>query len=495
MNKHNFFVTFLKTINLSINNLLKKYLNKLKFNNLLNNSYSNKVLLTFTILFILFISYLSIPHIYSKVEIRKELENQFFNKFGLNLVVSKNFKYKFFPRPHFIVKDSFILENELKISDIKELQIFVSLNNLFSSKNVIINEVNLVNANFNINQQNYNFFLKLLQTNFSESTFKIKNSNVFYKNEDKEVVFINKIINMHYYYDPKELKNIINSKNEIFNIPYSFIIHQDEEKKIFSKINLDFMNLRIENKLNYNDDIKKGLTNFIYNKNKSFATYEFNKNYFNFDFYKSLTNSNFFYKGKINLNPFYSNLMGNDDEINLSMLFSSNGMLAQLLKTEILNQQNLNLDLSIRANKIQNYKNFTNIFLNSKIQEGLVDIDNTQFSWKKYANFKLSNSLIYVSENELIFDGKLAIDIIEPKEIYKFLLTPRNYRAEIKHIELTFNYNFDQKIINLNEIKINNQANQNVKNAIKNIIFKNSILQNKIYIKNTLNKAIKSYSG
>ena len=35
MSKHNYFVIFLKKINLSINNSLKKYLNRLKFQNLL----------------------------------------------------------------------------------------------------------------------------------------------------------------------------------------------------------------------------------------------------------------------------------------------------------------------------------------------------------------------------------------------------------------------------------------------------------------------------
>ena len=91
MSKHNNFVKFLKKINLSINSLLENYLNKLKFKNLSNITGSNKISLIFVALIILFLSYLSIPHIYSKAEIKKELENQLMNKFSLNSFIDKEF--------------------------------------------------------------------------------------------------------------------------------------------------------------------------------------------------------------------------------------------------------------------------------------------------------------------------------------------------------------------------------------------------------------------
>ena len=71
MSKHNYFVIFLKKINLSVNSLLEKYLNKLNFSNLSNIGRSNKVFLTFAILIVLFLSYLSIPYTYDKVKLVK----------------------------------------------------------------------------------------------------------------------------------------------------------------------------------------------------------------------------------------------------------------------------------------------------------------------------------------------------------------------------------------------------------------------------------------
>ena len=182
-------------------------------------------------------------------------------------------------------------------------------------------------------------------------------------------------------------------------------------------------------------------------------------------------------------------------EIDLSSLFNSNALLAELLKSEILNNINLNFNLNINANKFKKYQDFEDIFLNSKIKEGLIDIDNTKFDWKNYAKLEISDSLIHVKDSELILDGKLAIIIKDFQEIYKTLLTPKNYRTKIEMIDLNFIYNFDQKILKLNDIRVDSVMNKNVNNILKNLTLKSDKLQNKIYFKNMINKAIKSYAG
>jgi len=80
-------------------------------------------------------------------------------------------------------------------------------------------------------------------------------------------------------------------------------------------------------------------------------------------------------------------------------------------------------------------------------------------------------------------------------EIYKFLLTPKNYRNKISQIDLNFTYNFDQKTAELKDIKVDNKINQNVNKILNNVILKKDNLQNKIYFKNLLNQAIKNYFG
>ena len=154
---------------------------------------------------------------------------------------------------------------------------------------------------------------------------------------------------MKYFYDMNNL-NIIFSENEIFNIPYFYEFINDKIKnKIFSKLNLSFLNLQIENEIDYKDDIKGNL-NLIYNQIRGKAIYELNKDYFLL-IILIIQNPKFVYEGEINFNPFYSVFKGDTDKVNLSYLFKSNSFFTQLFKTEILNNKNLNIDLIINSKK------------------------------------------------------------------------------------------------------------------------------------------------
>ena len=496
MSKSNFFIKNLKNFNKNINSLLEKNLNKLNFHNLRNLTKNNIIILTFVAFLILFVSYLLIPTFYKQSEVLEGLSNELKEKFKLNFTMSKNLNYNIFPRPHFITSDATIIDDKNEISKIKNLKIYLSLDDLFSLNNLEINDVVIENANFNLNKQNYNFFFKILENSFTVGSLKIKNSNIFFRNYENEVLFINKIQKLKYYYDSNELKNIAFFQNEIFNLPYSIELFNDKkENKYYSKFNLNFFKLQIENVINYNFESKIGSSQIMSNKKKSIVTYEISKNFFKFNFFDKLENPTFFYKGDFNFSPFYSSFEGNTEKLNLNYFFKSNSIITQLLKTEILNNKNIDFKLNIDAKNIHNNFNFKKLNIKSKIQDGLIDFDNTIFHWKNIADFKLIESLIYVKDGELVLDGKLIINIIDHNEIYKFLLTPRNYRNKIKKIEFSFTYNFDQNIASLNDIKVDNKLNQNLNKILGNLILKKDNLQNKIYFKNLLNDAIKNYSG
>ena len=496
MKKHNYFVTFLKKINLLINRLLKKYLNKLNLNNLNNIRQSNKFFLIFVALFILFLSYLLIPNIHDEFQIRKKFNNQLLNSYNLQFNLPLNVKYNFFPRPHFTYENVTILEDQNEISKIKKLKIYVSLDNLFSIENIRFNDIIIENANFNLDSRTYNFFIKLLDKNFKEKTLVVKDSNIFFRNSDNEVLYINKIIKMKYNYDLKDLRNILTARNKIFNLNYSFELYNDKiKKKYFSKLNINFFKLQIMNEIDYMEQIKKGSANIIVKNNKSRANYELRNNSFTFNFFNKLDSEDFSYNGNINFKPFYSDITGKAKKLNLHSLIQPEAFIVQMIKTEILNNKNLDFNLKIKGNNIKNYENFKNILLRFKIKDGLLDLDDSIISWKDYVNFEILDSLIFIRDNELILDAKFKIIIKDSGEIYKSLLTPKNYRTEIKQIELSFNYNFDQKIINFKDIRVDNVVNQNLNKTLKKLMFKNDKLQNKVYFKNAINKAIKAYVG
>jgi hypothetical protein len=496
MRKTNFFVKYLNNISKLINSLLEKNLNKINFENLSYLFKNNKIILTFVALFIIFISYLLLPTFYKQSDISKVLNTELQKKFNLNFKFSKNIKYNLFPRPHFITADTIINDEKTKISKIKNFKIFVSLDNLFSFENIQIKDLIIENANFNLNKKNYNFFLNLLNNNFKDGDLIIKKSNIFFRNFEGEVLFINKILKMKYFYEPKELKNIFYLDNEIFNTPFSMESFFNKDKsKIFSKINVHLFKLKIKNELNLDKDLRVGKSELNINKLKRYADYQIEKNYFNFQISDKVDQPDIRYIGKFNFKPFYASLEGDAVEINLSYLFGTNAIISQLLKTEIFNNKNIDFKLNINADSVYNNSNFRNINLKSKIQDGLIDTDKTKFEWRDFATFELLESLIFVRDGELILDGKLKINIKNYNKIYKFLLTPKNYRNEINQIDLNFTYNFDQKTAELKEIKVDNKIDQNVNKVLNNVILKKDDIQNKIYFKNLLNQAIKNYFG
>ncbi len=208
-----------------------------------------------------------------------------------------------------------------------------------------------------------------------------------------------------------------------------------------------------------------------------------------------MNNYNFKYNGTIDLKPFFMNLDGKIKRLNLDYLKDSNSILVQFLKTEILNNQNLNFSSIINIEKILPYQKLIDLLLHLKIKEGLIDIDESKFSWSNYAEFEITDSLIYSNDNTLALDGTMNIDIKNYNEIYRFFQTPRNFRKEIHNLNFVFNYNFDKEIINISKIKINNQENKKVGEILKKLVSQDNFLQNRIYLKNLINKAIKAYSG
>jgi hypothetical protein len=496
MSKHNYFFKFLIKINKFINSLLIRNLNKLNVANLKNILINNKVFLTIVLLVILFFSYLSLPNIFNKNQISAELKKNLLDKLNLEFNFKKKLDYKFLPRPHFVTTESSVKINENKISEINKLKIYVSLESLFSLKNMKVKNVVIEKANFNLNKNNHDFFIKLLDSDFEDIKLEILDSNIFYKNSENDVLFINHIESAKYVYDPKEFKNILFSKNNIFNLPYSMeLSNNEEEKKLNSIINIGSLNLKIENQFSYGEELNSGLLEFNFLKSKSIIEYKVSKNNFEFKLFDKAQKSKFNYNGKLNFRPFHSYLVGYATTIDFSHLFSDNAIIKQLLKTEILNNNNIDFELNVFANKTKNLDSFTNISLKSKIQEGLIDLDQTKFSWKNHANFILTDSLIYVKNGKLVLDANSEIKLIYLDEIYKYLITPKNLRKKINKMNINFTYLFDEKTLNINDIKIDGITDENLLKNLNEINLKKNSLQNKIYFKNLLNKAIKNYAG
>ena len=60
---------------------------------------------------------------------------------------------------------------------------------------------------------------------------------------------------------------------------------------------------------------------------------------------------------------------------------------------------------------------------------------------------------------------------------------------------MNFTYIFDEKTLNINDIKVDSIYDKNLLNNLNEINLKENSLQNKVYLKKYLNDVIKNYSG
>ena len=150
MSKPNSFVKKFKSINKIINNLLVENLKNLKFKNLLNLLNllrNNKIVLSFVAVIILFISYLLLPTLYKQDQISNKIKLEILKNLKLDINFTKKINYNLFPKPHFTIIDSIILFNDEEISKVRKLNVFISLDNLFSLNKININNLLIENAN------------------------------------------------------------------------------------------------------------------------------------------------------------------------------------------------------------------------------------------------------------------------------------------------------------------------------------------------------------
>ena len=507
MKKHNYFIKifkklnlFIKKVNLFINSLLERNLNKLKFYNLkiIKRSLltNKKAFSAIIILTILCLSYLSIPFLHDKSKIQNALKNQLYQKFGINFILSNNLDYSLFPRPHFSLENLSIFEKGVKLSDVGKFKIFISLENLFLLKKIKIKNIVLENSNFNLNKKNAYFFIKLLDNDFLNSSIIIKDSKIFYRNFEGELLFVNKIDNIKYYNNKKNSFSTFKAYNEIFNVHYSFELQNDKiNKKLFSKINSKVIQLKIENELDYSKNIKIGLLNFFYGTNKNVTSYELKKNSLYFSSSNKKYNKDKFYSGLVNFEPFFLNADVNTDESYLSYFFSSNSLFLELLKAEIFDNKNLNIVININSKKLILHDRFVDFLLKFTINEGLVNIDDSKINWSDFINFQISDSLFFIDDDNLFLSGKVSSTIKNYDKMYKFFYTPKKLRTKIKKLEFNFNYNLDQQTLDFHNIAINDETNENFAKFFKKPISKKKLFQNRIYFKKLINELLKIYVG
>ena len=496
MSKDNLFTKKLKKQIIYINDLIESYFNKfgiyvatVKKTGLSRNK---RVFLITAVIFILSLSYFLIPTLYDKNIIRDEIKNQILKKYNIDIEFDENIKYGLLPKPHFVSKNSFIVKEKNNIANIGNLKIFISLDKFFSFNKIEIRDLIFQNTDFNFYKGDINFFNDLLKTEPNANKIVIKKSNVFFKDENDEVLFLNKIYNSKYYYDSNNLENILSAKIEIFKIPFKLTVKNDKfNKQFYTKLNSKLIRLNLENYINYESDDADGILDIIFvNKNTS-IDYLIKKNSLNFS---SLDKKNPF-KGNIDFKPFYFYANFNYTGLSTKNLFKENSILLDLVKSEMLNNINLNIDIDFNVADITNIDELNDLSFKLNIEQGNISPSDSSIMWKDDLKITLVESLFINDEKSVNLVGKILVDIADVDDFYKSFQIKKDLRKKIKQFQIDFNYNFNTKQISFDNVKIDNNSNESLETFINNFNSREKRIFNKITFKNFVNDFFKAYAG
>ena len=348
---------------LSINNLLESYFNSLRRFILdakrLRFDKNNKVFLVIVSTIFLTLVYFLIPTAYNKELIQKEIKNQIYQRYNIEVKFDNKIQYNFFPKPHFSSKNLSILSDKRKIAEVKNFKILIDFKNFFNFNEIQTQGIIFDKADFNFKKSDLGFFTNLLKTEPNRNVIKIKRSNLFFTNRDDEVLFINQINDSNFYYDLKNLKNALVLKGKVFNVPYKLIIGNDKLNEI-----LDFeftskkLVLKIENETDYKKENDTGNLKISFkNKNNIFG-YQINKNSLDI----TSEDNNKIFRGLIEFKPFYlvSNFKYQTFRIK-DLLY--NPFFIEILKSQILDNKNLNAIVNFDVKNVYGFDRFSDFII------------------------------------------------------------------------------------------------------------------------------------
>jgi hypothetical protein len=483
-------ITLIKNLNkllLSVNTRIESFFNNIKILvNLKKKTKKNltnidrKILISAGSIVILVVSYFLIPTFYDKNLVKIKLSNQILEKYNLEVNFNGVIRYGLFPKPHYLIKDTNIIYNEENLAQIVSTKVFISTKNFFSFENFKIKNLIFKQTEFGINSNNFTFFEKILNSNKSEHDIIFNNSNLFYRDQNEDVIFLTKIDRLNFSYSD-EFEQQLNVKLKIFNIPFKIYITNNLEKRsAFIDIESHKLRLNIENNLDYKETSINGLIDFkVINKSK-IIKYIIYKN--SLDFYTDKNDL----KGTFDFKPFYMSSDLKFHQIDFIKLFKSSSMFLDLLNAEILNNQSLNAVVNIYSDKIKDVNYLSNVILKTYFEEGNINIRNSNLIWKNSVIINLEDIQLISENNNIVFTGAISFDFKNIDDFYRQYQIKKIYRKKLKKIRLDFLLDVNANQIELDNLKIDGATNKNIDifindfnskklNIFNNIIFKNSL--------------------
>ena len=476
----------------NFNKFLANCLNQLKFDNIKkfhkNLIHDRRFIITFFVVLISIFAHLSAPAFYQDKWVLSKIKKQLENEFNLTFLLPEKVNYSMFPIPSFHLKNVEIIHKNQSLGKVNLVKLNLSYSKFFDKEKVNIQDVQLKNAKFEIHDLNIKDLLKFLDKEINKKKLYIENSQLFFKDKNKEVYAILSLGKSVSFFDQKLIKNFLNFEGEIFNIPINAIITNDYlKKKTLLKFELNKINKKINIDLNYLNDPNQAELEILDGSNSYLTDIKFSSKGFHFKTIEKNENK-FSYNGIINFNPFSSNIQIKSKVFDLKNLINQNGLLLQIINSNILNNPNLNYKIDFSSSKIKNHRLLSDFVLCLVFNQKNFNFDGTKINFDNNVKIEIVESIYKSNEQGNVFSGKMIFLIEDENKLYKFFQTKKIYRKPLNKITFIFSYNFDKSELSVEELEINDRSNNAIKSFQKKYENKKFDKLRKLEIKNFFNE-------
>ena len=479
---------------LSINRLIESFFNNIsdyikefKKKNSRFEKTNKIIFISLSSLFILVIGYFLLPTIYDKNLVKINLQNQIKKKYNLKVNFEDDISYALFPKPHFYANNLNIFQDDNVLINSKNTRIYISIKNFFSFDALKVKNILFKDNEFNIKKQNLSFFTNILNSNNSDNTIIFEDSIIFYKDISEDVIFLVDLNDLKFFFD-LEKKYQLMANYKIFNLPFKLNLNHNKDENFFS-FSLESKNIRLKIKnffqysnKNFNGNLEAQILNdikyFIYDiKNNSLSINSKDNNF----------------KGEIDLRPFYLSLNLNFNEFDVKNFLKENSIFLNLINSEILNNPNINGEIDINLNKIKNFKYMEKIKIKNILEEGDIYFKNINTNWNNSVLIEINDTQLLNEDNKVNLIGSINFDFIDLDKFYRYYQINEKYRNEIKKIKFDFFLNVNEKILQINNAKIDNIDNDQINDFLDNLNSQRKNFFNRVIFRNFVKNFFEFY--
>ena len=415
-------------------------------------------------LIFLFSLYFTIPTFYNYENFEKEIQRKVSRDFKLNLKNISGVTYLMLPQPHFLIEESDIYfsnnPNE-KILKAKYLKINIFSKNFQKKEKIEFKNIEINKVDLDLQYVDIKNFYNHLKNNITKPIY-INNSNIFFKDQNKEIISISKIRKFEYFFDFQNKSKKLNILGNLFGSNFNFKWTKDFSNPYTTSSSINFKNpkLNFENEFNKeNEDFVKAKTNISFLKNNLNLNYKFNDESIELidKQNKKINHSKLI--GKIKLDPFFFDLNLIISGISIETLL--NNLFLNLHKTNQSINLNFSGNLRISLNEINN-RLFENLIINVSFLDEKISLNNSTLDLKKIGKINFSDPSFYQRNQKLFVKSKIKFDVENQQELYRRFLIPRQNRIDLNKVYFEVEYNVDNGIYFLSSINFDKSENSQI---------------------------------